>query len=288
MRIGVSFPQAEIGSDPAVIRDFARTVEELGFAHITVLDHVLGAGTPRGPEFARHYTREFMFHEPLTTMSFFAAVTSKVELATAILILPQRQTALVAKQAAEIDVLSGGRLRLGIGLGWNEVEYEALGESFGNRGRRVEEQIEVMRQLWTEDLVTFEGRWHRVSDAGLNPAPVQRPIPIWFGAMDERALSRAGRLGDGWFVYARQGPDDSARRMFDQVREGAIEAGRDPTTLGFDATVYAHSGGPEEWHGLIDEWRELGATHITFRTTESGLAYPDGHLDALRRFMAAA
>ena len=289
MQIGVSFPQSYIGSDPAVIRDFAKTAEDLGFTHITLFDHVLGAAALQGSDVAHLYTNERMFHEVLTTISFFAGVTSRIAFATAVLVLPQRQTVLVAKQAAQIDVLSGGRFRLGVGLGWNEVEFEALGENIRNRGRRIEEQIEVLRRLWTEDLVSFEGRWHKVTDAGLNPVPVQRPIPIWIGALaSERALRRVGRLADGWFVDARVGPDDKFRQLHELVRAGALEAGREPDSLGIEATIFAHTGGPDEWHGLVAEWQALGATHITFRTSESGLTYPDGHLDAMRRFMSAA
>ena len=288
MDIGISFPQTEIGADPGAIRDFAQAAEDMGFVHISVLDHVLGAGTPKGPEFAKNYTRDFMFHEPFTLLSFLAGLTERIELATAILILPQRQAVLVAKQAAELDVLSGGRLRLGVGLGWNEVEFTALDMNFRNRGRRVEEQIDVMRRLWTEDLVTFEGEWHRIEDAGLNPPPVQRPIPVWIGAMSEPALRRAGRIADGWFVYPRQAPDDAAAAMLDLLHQSARDANRDPESVGVDATVYAHQGGgPDDWHRLIEAWREIGATRITFRTMESGLDFPDGHIAAMRRLMDA-
>ena len=287
MQIGISFPQTEIGRDPIVIRDFVQAAEEMGFAHVSMPDHVLGEGTPRGPEFARLYTRDFMFHEPFALMGFLAGLTTTIELATAILILPQRQAVLVAKQAAEVDVLSGGRLRLGVGLGWNEVEFDALGMDFRNRGHRMEEQIAVMRRLWCQDLVTFEGEWHNFADAGLNPEPVQRPIPVWIGAMSEPAVRRTGRIADGWFVYARAEPDDEVRGYFDLLRDSATEAGRDPAEIGVDATVYAHTGGPQEWLDLIERWQALGATRVTFRTTESGLDCPDGQLDAMRRLMDA-
>ena len=288
MDIGGSFPQTEIGADPAAIRDFAQAAEGMGFIHISVLDHVLGAGTPKGPAFAKSYTRNFMFHEPLTLLSYLAGLTQRIELATAILILPQRQAVLVAKQAAELDVLSGGRLRLGVGLGWNEVEFTALDMNFRDRGRRSEEQIEIMRRLWTEDLVTFEGEWHRIEDAGLNPPPVQRPIPVWIGAMSAPALRRAGRIADGWFVYPRQAPDETAADMVLVLRKAARDAGRDPESIGVDATVYAHQGvGPEDWHSLIEAWEGIGATRITFRTMESGLDFPDGHIAAMRRLMDA-
>ncbi len=287
MKIGISFPQTEIGADPAVIRDFVQAAEEMGFAHVSIVDHVLGAGTPEGPDFAKMYAHDFMFHEPFTLMGYMAALTKRIELATAILILPQRQAVLVAKQAAEIDLLSGGRLRLGVGLGWNAVEFEALDMDFSNRGRRVEEQIAVMRRLWTGELVDFDGEWHKITDAGLNPAPVQRPIPIWIGALNDVAVARAGRVADGLFVYPRQGPDNASQRTLDILREAAAGAGRDPAEIGIDATVIADGNGPEEWLAEIAGWQRLGASRVTFRTAESGLACPDGHLDAMRRLMDA-
>ena len=189
MRIGVVFPQLEIGNDPALIRDYAQAAESLGYDHILVYDHVLGANRETHDWLRGPYRHPDAFHEPFVLFGYLAGLTEKIELVTGILILPQRQTALVAKQAAEVDVLSGGRLRLGIGIGWNSVEYEALGEDFSNRGRRSEEQIEVMRGLWTNDLVTLNGRWHTITDAGINPLPVQRPIPVWFGGYDDRVLT---------------------------------------------------------------------------------------------------
>ena len=183
MRVGASFPTTAIGHDSGAVREFVQTAEGLGYDHIRVLDHVMGADPayhPEVPEF--YYTHESVIREPCTLMAYMAALTTRVELVTGILILPQRQTALVAKQAAEVDVLSGGRLRLGIGVGWNPVEFEALGEDFRNRGQRVEEQIEVLRLLWTHDVVNFHGKWHDITAAGINPLPTQRPIPIWIGA----------------------------------------------------------------------------------------------------------
>lgn len=197
MRIGVVFPQTEIGQDPAVIRDYAQAVESMGFTHLLAFDSVVGANPDRPGGWDSPYTYQHAFHEPFVLFGFCAAVTRRIELVTGVIILPQRQTALVAKQAAEVDVLSGGRLRLGIGVGWNTVEFEALGEYFGNRGKRVEEQLEVMRRLWTQELVTFEGQWHRVPDAGIRPLPVQRPIPIWMGGDSDAVIRRAARLADG-------------------------------------------------------------------------------------------
>jgi probable F420-dependent oxidoreductase len=178
MQVGVIFPQTEIGADPVAVRDYVQAAENLGYAHLLVYDHVLGADAQRHAGWSGGYTAKDMFHEPFVAFGYMAALTQRLELGTAVLVLGQRQTALVAKQAAEVDVLSGGRLRLGIGIGWNHVEYEALGENFQNRGRRSEEQIAVLRALWTQEVVSFEGRWHRITHAGLNPLPIQRPIPI--------------------------------------------------------------------------------------------------------------
>ena len=205
MRIGVVFPQIEIGPDPAAVRDYAQAAESLGYAHVLAYDHVLGANAGSRPGWSGAYRHTDQFHEVMVLLAYVAGLTETLELVTGVLILPQRQTALVAKQTAEVDLLSGGRLRLGIGIGWNDVEYEALSEDFGNRGRRSEEQIEVLRLLWTNELVTYRGRWHTVDDGGINPLPVQRPIPVWFGGMDERVLKRLARVGDGWIAAGRPG-----------------------------------------------------------------------------------
>jgi probable F420-dependent oxidoreductase len=203
MQYGVVFPQAEFGNDPQAIKDYAQTAEEFGYDYLLVYDHVLGAHPNREPKLTGPYTNEHPFHEPMVLFGFLAAVTTRLELVTGILILPQRQTALVAKQTAEVDVLTGGRLRLGIGIGWNYVEYGALGEDFHTRGRRAEEQIEVLRKLWTQPLVTHHTARHNIDNAGINPLPIQRPIPIWFGGAAEPALKRAAHLGDGWMPAGR-------------------------------------------------------------------------------------
>src|SRR5579864_3397066 len=197
MRIGVVFPQTEIGNDPIAIRDYAQAVEDLGYQHVLAYDHVLGAGLAHRPNWQGPYTSETPFHEVFVLFGYLAAVTHKVELVTGILIVPQRQTALVAKQAAQVDILSQGRLRLGVGIGWNEVEYEALGEDFHTRGARSGEQITVLRLLWTQPVVDFKGRWHHIPEAGINPLPVQRPIPIWLGGEADAVLERVGTMGDG-------------------------------------------------------------------------------------------
>jgi probable F420-dependent oxidoreductase len=284
MRFGVVFPQTEIGTDPAVIRDFAQTAEALGYHHILAYDHVIGANPASRQGWRPPYTHKDSFHEPFVLFSYLAGVTKTLEFTTGVIILPQRQTVLVAKQAAALDVLSGGRLRLGIGIGWNPVEYEALGENFKNRGRRSEEQVEVLRQLWTQELVTYEGQWHRITDAGLNPLPIQRPIPIWFGGSDDRALRRLARLGDGWFPL--MGPDDTCRAAIDKIGSYAREAGRDPKSIGIESRVTIGQKSPEEWKKEIEAWKNLGATHLAVNTMKAGLPTPTAHIEAIRRFKA--
>ena len=277
MRIGVVFPQTELGGDPAVVRAYAQGVEGLGFTHILAYDHVVGADPEVHQGWQGPYNLDSTFHEPLVMFGYLAAVTS-LELVTGIIILPQRQTVLVAKQAAEVDLLTGGRFRLGIGLGWNAVEYEALGEKFTNRGKRSEEQVEVMRKLWTERSVTFNGSYHTVTGAGLAPLPTQRPIPVWFGAASDRAYERAGRLGDGWFPMMEPGPGlDYAR---EQVERAAAAAGRHADGLGMEGRV-TWTGDRDEMAANISAWKAAGATHVSVNTMNAGLATVDDHLATL-------
>src|SRR2546428_5674653 len=285
MQVGVIFPQTEIGADPVAVRDYVQAAENLGYAHLLVYDHVLGADAQRHAGWRGGYTAKDMFHEPFVAFGYMAALTQRLELGTAVLVLGQRQTALVAKQAAEVDVLSGGRLRLGIGIGWNHVEYEALGENFKTRGRRSEEQIEVLRNLWTKELVTFNGKWHKITDAGINPLPIQRPIPIWLGGGAEPVLRRVGRLGDGWFPQLE--PGDKVRSMIEKIRSYAKEAGRDPSTIGVEARLAIASRAPEGWTKLASQWKELGATHLSVNTMKAGLSTPSDHITAIRRFKEA-
>jgi probable F420-dependent oxidoreductase len=274
MRIGVVFPQTELGGDRGAVREYAAAVTELGYAHILAFDHVLGADPAVHHGWSGPYDVDTTFHEPLVLFGYLAALTP-LELVSGILILPQRQTALVAKQAAEVDLLTGGRFRLGIGLGWNAVEYEALGRDFTNRGARSGEQVELLRRLWTERSVTFDGKHERVTGAGLAPLPIQRPIPIWFGAGQERALRRTGRLADGWFPQVQPGPELSKALAI--VHEGAVEAGRDPSTIGIEGRISLSSDDLDGVAEQVGAWREAGATHLTLNTMRAGLRTVEEH-----------
>jgi len=267
--------------------DQIRFAEDLGFDRLTMVDHILGAKDARDAPWAVHYTIEYGFHEPMTLFAWIAGFTSRLRLVTANVVLPQRQAELVAKQAAEVDILSGGRLTLGVGVGWSASEFAALGMDFTNRGRRIEEQVALMRRLWCEELVDFEGEWHGMSEMGMNPLPIQRPIPIWFGAMVDPAIRRAARIGDGWLMSPRQDPDDKIARQIEMFHDTARQAGRDPAALGIDATVFAQDRGPDEWLAEAETWLGLGATSVTFRTSESGFTEVAQHLDAMRRLAEA-
>jgi probable F420-dependent oxidoreductase len=293
VRLGAIFPQTEIGNDPGAIADFARAAEAAGYDHLLAFDHVLGA-VPR-PGWRGPYTVEHPFHEPFVLFGFLAGLTRRLELTTGIVILPQRQTALVAKQAAEVDVLSGGRLRLGVGIGWNEVEYEALGMDFHTRGRRMAEQVRVLRLLWTQEVVTFQGRWHRITQAGINPLPVQRPIPLWMGGHAEPALRRAARLADGWMAGGTlrtstvQGPPanlETYRGIVERLRVLVREAGRDPAAFGIEGRI-AYQVGPDGWRTGYEAWRALGGTHLSVTTMGAGLDTPAKHVQAIQDVAAA-
>ncbi|MFN0146139.1 MAG: LLM class F420-dependent oxidoreductase [Dehalococcoidia bacterium] len=281
MQLGAVFPQSEIGNDPAAIRDFAQAAEGLGFSHLLIYDHVLGADRDRPGGFQGPYDKDTPFHEVFVTLGYLAACTSTMELATAVLILPQRQTVLVAKQAAEVDILSGGRMRLGIGTGWNAVEYVALNEDFGNRGRRQEEQVTLMRALWANDSIDFEGKWHRVEKAGINPRP-GRQIPIWFGGSAPALVKRIAKFGDGW--YPLMGPTDEAAAMIATLRDAMKAEGRDPAALGIQAQAQARGGTPERWQKNAEQWRELGATHLAIATMNAGFTSPADHIAAIRQW----
>ena len=290
MQLGVTFPQTEIGADVGGVRAYAEAAEGLGYDYVLAYDHVLGAEVRSRPEWkptgarAIPYTHADMFHEPLTLFAYLAGVTKRLRMATGVLVLGQRQTALVAKQAAEVDVLSGGRLRLGVGLGWNDVEYESLGMDFHTRGRRVEEQVAALRALWTQEVVTFKGRWHTITAAGINPLPVQRPIPIWFGGTSEQAYKRAARLGDGFFFIG------DAKRLaatVAQVRGWVTEAGRDVAGFGMEGSVQYREGEMERVRAEVEGWRALGASHVTVQTMRAGLQGAAAHIKAITQAKAA-
>ncbi|TMC47290.1 MAG: LLM class F420-dependent oxidoreductase [Chloroflexi bacterium] len=286
MRVGVVYPHQEIGDDPARIIAFAQAAEDLGYAHIVAYDHVLGADPTGRPDWWKGaYTHRDPFHEPFVLFGYLAAVTKKIELAFGILILPQRQTALVAKQAATLDVLSRGRVRLGAGIGWNHVEYEALGMGWRDRARRIEEQIEVLRLLWTQEVVDYTGRWHRIDRAGIKPLPVQRPIPLWMGADEEVAVKRVARLADGWFSHLA--PNDEGRKALERFRAYVREAGRDPARVGVEGRVAA-TGSVDEWVRAALAFRDMGMTHLELRTAGSRLPDLDAHIAAMRRFREVA
>ncbi|MCX6049395.1 MAG: LLM class F420-dependent oxidoreductase [Chloroflexi bacterium] len=283
MQIGAVFPQTEFGNDPIAIRDYAQTVEALGYQHVLAFDHVVGANPQRPGGWQGPYTHETPFHEPFVLFGFMASVTQQLGFATGIIILPQRQTVLVAKQAATLDVLSGGRLRLGIGIGWNEVEYVSLNENFKNRGKRMEEQIDLMRQLWTQPLVTFQGQWHTVPDAGIKPLPVQQPIPIWFGGHAPAVMRRVAQSGDGWMPNYRTAAE--AQPTLDILDRALADAGRTRADIGIEPRINYGDGRPEQWRELMEGWQAVGATHLTINTMGNGFTTPSQHINALQRFM---
>ena len=295
MQLGVVLPEREIGSDPVAVRDYAQAAEELGYEFLVTADHVLGADRELYPDLLGPYGHRAAIHEPLVLFGFLAAVTTRLRLVTNVLILPQRQTALVAKQAAEIDLLSGGRLILGVGNGWNHVEYEALGEDFRTRGRRLDEQVRLLRRFWTQPLVTFKERFHEVRDAGIHPRP-ERPIPIWMGGMAGRVLERIGRLADGWSPRLLsddldQALDDMQRRR-ERIEAAAREAGRDPSTLAL--LLRARAETLDEQLTQARRYREAGATHCSI-DTQADASYDSGdagrspaqHIEAIRAFREA-
>jgi probable F420-dependent oxidoreductase len=277
MRIGVVLPQTELGGDVRELRAYATGAEALGYEHVMMYDHVLGADPAVHAGWARGYDVDTTFHEPMVALGYLAGATS-LELVTGVLVLPQRQTALVAKQAAELDLLTGGRLRLGVGIGWNEVEYEALGQDFRSRGKRLEEQIGLLRRYWTERSVSFHGTWDSVTGAGIAPMPVQRPIPIWIGASSAPAYRRAGRVADGWFPQT--GPDENFLEAREIIAGAARAAGRDPAEIGVQARVHWR-GNAADVAALVERWRELGAGYVAVNTMGAGLRGAAGHLSAL-------
>jgi probable F420-dependent oxidoreductase len=290
MRIGVALPQEATRADPIAVRDFAQAVKQLGYAHLEVYDHVLGASREAYLELDGPYCAEHAFYEPFVLFGYLAGHTHSIELVTGVIVLAQRQTALVAKQAAIVDVLSGGRLRLGIGTGWNPVEFEALGENFHNRGRRSEEQIAALRALWTEEAVTFRGEWHTITEAGINPLPVQRPIPLWIGGHVEGVAERCGRLDDGWIAVHFE-PDDDCRTYIGRIRDAARQVGRDPNAIGLEAWVSLGGLESDDWAAQAEAWHGMGMTHLTANTEfdvsphrASSARTVDEHIALLERY----
>jgi probable F420-dependent oxidoreductase len=280
VQIGVVFPQTEIGNDIGAIRNYIQSVEGMGYTHLLAYDHVLGASVATRPNWTGPYTSDTPFHEVFSLFSYAAAITTRLQLVTGVLILPQRQTALVAKQAAQVDLFSGGRFRLGIGTGWNQVEYEVLNEDFHNRGKRSEEQIAVLRALWTQEVVHFEGQWHHINAAGINPLPVQRPIPIWIGGEADAVLQRIARIGDGWFP---QSSPDAARPMMENLHRHIEQAGRKIKDVGIEPRLTLSRLPQEQWGDFVQQWAQLGATHLSINTMSGGLKSPDDHVKALEQ-----
>jgi probable F420-dependent oxidoreductase len=283
MQLNAMFPTRDIGTDPAKIRDWAQAAEDLGYAYIEVPDHVFGATARDG--WTPLYNEKDPFHETFVTLGFLAAVTKRIRLSSGVLIAPQRQTGVIAKQAAQADLLSGGRLRLGIGVGWNHVEYEALAQDWKTRGARQAEQVEVLRRLWSEDLVTFNGRFHALQEVNIVPPPIQRPIPIWLGGSSDAVVIRAARLGDGWMPILP--PDDKAEQKLVLLREEMKKRGRDPARFGIEGWLRMHEPDPQRWAAAADGWRKLGA--------DMAMLYPmyripsfEDQVETLRRFKEVA
>jgi probable F420-dependent oxidoreductase len=281
MKLGAVFPQTEIGADPGAVREYVQTVEGLGYDYLLIYDHVLGANPERPGGWNGPYTHQSMFHEVFVLYGYVAALTQQIQLMTGVLILPQRQTALVAKQAAEVDVLSGGRLTLGIGIGWNAVEYEALGQEFHNRGKRVEEQIELLRALWTNRLVTFKGEYHSIPDAGLFPLP-GRSIPIWFGGTADAVLRRLARLGDGWMSNVR--PVEKLKGEIEALHGYLREVGRDPATFPIETRISAARTPQDEWANEARRLAEIGVLYVGIDTMRAGFTSLEQHLLAVTAF----
>ncbi len=302
MRIGAVFPQTEFGADRSAVRDYAQAAEELGYDHILAFDHVLGAGLKTRPDWANPYSENDTYHEIMVLFGFIVGCTEKIEVTSGVLIWPHRQTALVAKQAAAIDVLSGGnRLRLGVGLGWNDVEFEALNEDFSNRGQRVVEQIEVLRAMFKEQAITFKGKWHNINDAGIKPLPYERSIPIWMGAFSEVAIKRAAKLADGWFPIGSS-IDGAGEAAMEMMRSAMEAEGRDPSTMGTEGFIMFGDGNmalgsqqgrvcsarnPDDWAREVEAWDKLGASHISVNTMNGGCNTERDHIKALETFMSA-
>lgn len=293
MQLGITYPQTDIGGDPLIVRDFAQAAEGLGYNHLGAADHVLGVNAASRPGWGDRNTSADFFHDPFLLFSYLSGLTRTIGFSTQVMILPQRQTALVAKQAACLDVLSGGRFRFGIGIGWNETEYVGLNESFKNRGKRSEEQVKLMKALWAEPHVTFKGEWHTIEDAGINPLPSGRTVPLWFGGHEDVTLRRIARWGDGWIMLAHPA-GDVARAEFDKLNRYAREAGRDPSAIGREVWVSTGAGTPDDWRREFQAWKALGVTHVTVNSTYARGPHARiagrtvaAHMEAMKQYRAA-
>ena len=293
MKLGITLPLVDIQGDPATVRDFAQAAEATGYHHLGAPDHVLGVNVASRPDWGARNTSRDCFHDPFVMFGFLAACTRSIGFSTQVLILPQRQTALVAKQAACLDVLCGGRFRLGVGVGWNPVEYVGLNESFRNRGKRSEEQVRLLRALWAEPHVTFKGEWHTIEDAGINPLPLRRTVPLWFGGHEDVTLRRVAKWGDGWIMLAHP-MGEKAEAEFAKLRGYVEQAGRDPSAVGLEVWVSTAEGGPDDWRKEFAYWKSLGVTHVTVNSTYArgphkriaGKTMTD-HLKAMKDYHAA-
>jgi probable F420-dependent oxidoreductase len=282
MKISAVFPQLEIGNDPIIVRDFAQGVESLGYDWLQVPDMVIGAYADRPGGIKGFYNHQSAHHEVFVLLGYLAALTKSIQLATGVLILPQRPSVLVAKQAAEVDLLSGGRLVLGVGLGDMDLQMQALGYDFTNRGVRIEEQIEILRALWMNERVTFHGKFHTIDDMGILPRPCQQPIPIWFGGESDAALRRMARLGDGWML-SHASPSE-ARPSIEKLWAYLKAVGRSPREFGINARIDLTDQGRGTWASLVQDWETVGATMIRINSLDAGFENLDKRLEALRLF----
>jgi probable F420-dependent oxidoreductase len=282
MKIGVVFPQTDFGTDVGALRDYTQLVESLGFHHVLAYDHVLGADPSLRSQPDWAYTHEDQFLEIFELFTFMTAISPKLHFATGVLVLPQRETGLVAKQAATLDLLSGGKLRLGVGIGWNKAEFENLGEDFSNRGKRIEEQVTVLRELWEKPLVTFDGKWHQLDRVGINPLPIQQPIPIWFGGGHDNVLRRIAEMGDGWMPPFQEAKD--AKPSLLKIEGFTQQVGRNMKDIGIEPRLSLGEGTPENWMTIISDWQEVGANYLSVNTLNLGWTKPVQHMDALKAF----
>ncbi len=293
MKLGVALPFGDIGGDAGTVREFAQIAEAAGYDDLMLADHVLGVNVASRPDWGNRNTSLDFFHDPFVLFGFLSACTTSIGFSTQVLILPQRQAVLVAKQAASLDVLCGGRFRLGIGVGWNEVEFVGLNENFHDRGKRSEEQVQVMQALWASPHVDFKGKWHRIDDAGINPRPAAGRIPVWFGGHMDITLKRIAKLGDGWMMLAYP-PGPQATGEFDKLRRFVAEEGRDPAKVGLEVWVSTGAGNEADWRKEFAFWKSAGVTHVTLNSSYNrnhhrriaGHTMAD-HVEALRRYRNA-